>query len=97
MIVRYLGDSDPLSLINGKEYEVLAIECGWYRIIDEEGYDPEFDEIPGYLYPPNPFLFEIVSGSRDEFPDDGEDDFEDYTEEDWREACNELESGLTTV
>jgi len=67
MKVRYLGESDPLTFLNGKEYEVLGIENGMYRIIDEEGYDPEFDEIPGYLYSPDDF--EIVSGSPDEFVD----------------------------
>lgn len=47
MKVRFNGISDPLSLLNGKEYEVKAIECGWYRIVDETGED--------YLYPPESF------------------------------------------
>lgn len=68
MKVKYLGDSDPITFLNEKEYEVLSIECGMYRIVDEEGYDPEFDEIPGYLYPPEDF--EIVSGSPDEYVDE---------------------------
>lgn len=67
MIVKYTGVSDPLTFLSGKEYEVLGIEDGMYRIIDEEGYDPELDEVPGYLYPPDDF--EIVSGSTDEFVD----------------------------
>ena len=52
MKVRYLGESDPLSLINGKVYAVIEVddECGWYRIVDETGDD--------YLYPPE--AFEIV-------------------------------------
>ena len=51
MIVKHLGVSDPLVLLNGKEYEVLSIEQEWYRIIDETGED--------YLYPPG--AFEIIS------------------------------------
>lgn len=65
MIVKYKGESDPLTFLSGKEYEVVGIEDGLYRIIDEEGYDPEADEVPGYLYPPADF--DIVSGSPDEF------------------------------
>lgn len=68
MIVRYCGESDPISLLQGKEYEVLSIEGGLYRIIDEEGYDPELDELPGYLYSPDDF--DIVSGSVDEYIDE---------------------------
>lgn len=67
MIVRYTGESDPLTFLNGKEYEVLGVEDGLYRIVDEEGYDPEFDEIPGYLYSPDDF--QIVSGNTEEFVD----------------------------
>jgi hypothetical protein len=52
-----LGESSPVELINGKTYNVEAIENGLYRIIDEEGYD-EDEEIQGYLYPPE--AFEIV-------------------------------------
>lgn len=54
MKVRFLGDSDPLALLHGKEYEVLSIENGWYRIVDETGVD-EDEETPGYLYPPEAF------------------------------------------
>jgi hypothetical protein len=50
MIVRYIGESDPLALIHGKEYEVLSVEQSWYRIVDETEED--------YLYPPD--AFEIV-------------------------------------
>ncbi len=50
MKIRFIGISDPVYMINGKIYDVLSIENGWYRIIDEEGED--------YLYPPE--LFEIV-------------------------------------
>lgn len=50
MKVKFIGESDPVYMINGKVYDVISIEKGWYRIIDEEGED--------YLYPPE--LFEIV-------------------------------------
>ena len=46
-----------MMLLHGKIYEVIGVEEGWYRIIDEEGVD-EDDDLPGYLYPPE--LFEIV-------------------------------------
>lgn len=57
MKVRYKGETDPCCLINGKVYECLGEENGYYRIIDEEGYD-EDEEVQGYLYPPE--SFEIV-------------------------------------
>lgn len=66
MIVRYTGESDPFRLISGKEYDVINIERGWYRIIDEEGVH-DYDSIPGYLYPPD--KFEIISGSPDDYKD----------------------------
>lgn len=50
MKVKYIDESDPLSLLNGKVYEVLSIEHGWYRIVDETGDD--------YLYAPE--AFEVV-------------------------------------
>lgn len=43
MVVRYEGQSNPLALLDGKEYPVESVECGWYRIVDETGED--------YLYP----------------------------------------------
>ncbi len=48
--IRYLGKTENLILINGKIYDVLAVEKGWYRIVDESGED--------YLYPPR--YFEVV-------------------------------------
>lgn len=49
MKVKYLGESDPLSFINGKVYEVLSIEYGYYRIVDETDedflYDVDFFEV----------------------------------------------------
>ena len=50
MKVRWLGKTDFLVLTNGKVYEVITIEKGWYRIVDDSGDD--------YLYPPK--MFEIV-------------------------------------
>lgn len=50
MKVKYIGESDPLVLLNNKVYKVISIEEQWYRIIDETGED--------YLYPPE--SFEIV-------------------------------------
>ena len=42
--VRYLGESDPLTLLNGKTYEVIEEdEEGYYRIIDETGDDYLYD------------------------------------------------------
>lgn len=49
--VRFLGESSPVTLLNGKVYDVLAIEAGFYRVFDETDED--------YLYAPQ--LFEIVS------------------------------------
>ena len=39
MTVKFLGESDPLYFINGREYEVLGAENGLYRITDETGED----------------------------------------------------------
>lgn len=51
MKVKYIGESDPLELLNGKIYEVLSVEGGdWYRIVDETEED--------YLFPSR--AFEIV-------------------------------------
>ena len=45
MRVRYLGESSPLMLINGKSYDVISIEDGWYRIVDETDEDEAFDVV----------------------------------------------------
>lgn len=47
MKVIYHGESSPLELIDGKEYEVISIEGDWYRIVDETDED--------YLFPPEWF------------------------------------------
>lgn len=57
MRVKFIGESDPFALLNGKIYEVRSIESGWYRIIDETGADDD-DPLPGYLYPPS--AFEVI-------------------------------------
>ena len=49
MKVKYVGTTD-YSLTNGKEYEVLTVEHGCYRIVDNSGED--------YLFLPEEF--EIV-------------------------------------
>lgn len=52
MKVEYVGESDPLELINGKTYEVVGEENiggqKYYRVIDETGED--------YLYEPDLFV-----------------------------------------
>lgn len=50
MIVKYQGDTDKMVLTKGKEYKVISVERGWYRI--------ETDLIGDYLFPPE--LFEVV-------------------------------------
>ncbi len=50
MKARYLGESDPLGLLHDKVYDVVSVERGLYRIVDETNED--------YLYFPE--LFEIV-------------------------------------
>ena len=46
MKVKYTGKSD-VSLTNGKEYEVTAVEEGWFRIVDDTDDD--------YLFAPDEF------------------------------------------
>lgn len=48
--VKYIGKEDTLAFERDKEYEVISIEKGWYRIMTELEDD--------YLFPPN--LFEII-------------------------------------
>lgn len=50
MKVKYLGKTEFLVLTNNKIYDVISVEKGWYRIIDDSGED--------YLYPQK--YFEIV-------------------------------------
>lgn len=46
MKVKYTGKTD-VSLTNGKEYEVLSVESGLYRIVDDTEED--------YLFYPDEF------------------------------------------
>ena len=50
MKVRFGADSDTLVLEKNKEYDVLSVEKGWYRIMSELDED--------YLFPPE--AFEVV-------------------------------------
>ena len=50
MKVKWKGKTDFLVLTHGKTYDVLSVEKGWYRIVDDSGED--------YLYPPE--QFEVV-------------------------------------
>lgn len=50
MKIRWKGKTDFLVLTNNKIYDVLSVEKGWYRIVDDSGED--------YLYPPE--QFEVV-------------------------------------
>ena len=47
MKVKYTGKTSFLVLTNGKIYDVISVEKGWYRIKDDSGED--------YLYPPESF------------------------------------------
>ncbi len=55
MKVGYTGETSFLELTNGDIYEVISVERGWYRVVDDSGED--------YLYPPDEF--EVVE------PNDG--------------------------
>jgi len=45
-----VGPGRLVGLTKGETYEVIAVEGGWYRLIDDSGED--------YLYPRH--LFEVV-------------------------------------
>ena len=48
--VKYLGESNPLALLNNKVYEARVLKKGWYGIVDETKEE--------YAYPPE--QFEII-------------------------------------
>lgn len=50
MKIRYAGHDSSLDLDPSRVYEVMSVEVGWYRIVDDSDED--------YLYPPE--LFEVV-------------------------------------
>ena len=39
MKIKYCGETSPLELTKGRIYDVIAIEKGWYRIVDDSGED----------------------------------------------------------
>lgn len=47
MKIKWKGKTEPFALTNGKVYDVISVEKGWYRLIDDSGED--------YLYPPEQF------------------------------------------
>lgn len=47
MKVKFIGKTEFLVLTNGKVYDVLSVEKGYYRVVDDSGED--------YLYPPQYF------------------------------------------
>lgn len=51
MKIKYCGETSPMELTHGKTYDVISVEKGWFRIVDDSGED--------YLYPPQ--LFEEVN------------------------------------
>lgn len=53
MKIQYWGETSFLELTCGKVYDVISIEKGWYRIVDDSGDD--------YLYPPDEFT--VVEGN----------------------------------
>ena len=50
MKIKWKGKTEFLVLTHNKMYEVLSVEKGWYRVVDDSGED--------YLYPPE--QFEVV-------------------------------------
>lgn len=46
MKVKYIGKTSA-SLTKGKEYDVIAVESGWLRIVDDTEED--------YIFPPDQF------------------------------------------
>ena len=50
MKVKNKGETSFLIATKGKVYDVLSVEKGWYRIVDDSGDD--------YLYPPE--MFEVI-------------------------------------
>lgn len=47
MKVKFIGKVQTLALENGKVYEVMSVEKGWFRIMTELDED--------YLFPPEQF------------------------------------------
>ena len=51
ILVRYIGEDDPLSLRHGKVYKARILKMNWYGIVDETNEE--------YAYPPE--VFEIIN------------------------------------
>lgn len=62
LTIQYLGKTSYLELTHDKTYQVISIEHGWYRIIDDSGED--------YLYPPDEFKI-VNNGMFSDKPDIG--------------------------
>ena len=54
--VRYIGESDPLTMLHGKIYEARVLKHGWFGVVDETHEE--------YAYPPE--LFELLTPDTDE-------------------------------
>ena len=48
VLVRYIGEDDPLTLRKGKTYVARVLQKNWYGIVDETGEE--------YAYPPEFFV-----------------------------------------
>lgn len=48
MKAKWKGETEYLVLTHGKMYDVLSVEEGWLRLVDDSGED--------YLYPPENFV-----------------------------------------
>lgn len=47
MKVEYIGEGSPMTCTNGRVYDVMSIENGWYRVMDDTEED--------YIYPAESF------------------------------------------
>ena len=55
MKAKLIAETDLVALVQGKIYDVLSVERGWYRIMTELDED--------YLFPPE--MFELVDEEKD--------------------------------
>ena len=59
---KYIGSANTIALVQGKVYEIISVERGWYRIMTESDED--------YLFPPIFFVDEDEEGYIDCTPSD---------------------------